>query len=391
MIQNATMVVLATVFFMAVATVAVFIIKKRNSTEKWSYDENSLLNIEQEIAKIFGGKPSQLPDSSIDDRNYSAGADLVDAAVKDDESVRHGILKPDPSVYKWFPLHHSQRDQFRDLRLNGGVCVQAETGRGRNKICSKIHHKLECGGPKQVSGKKPVECAWRSPITMRDWLEHQKCVTYIPDRLDIDTDEGSPRYSTQNQSAAEYGFEPQICATALAKNPNSRFNVIAMFKLKLDDNGRGLGKDRTFLSKTITDGDGYGMQMTVDVHDGTLSEYTVNEMGYGYKVGDIITLDQATEKSPEWTVVSREIFPAVLDYNYDVAKRNFQISEQDTTPAELVQYMFNPRGMIGSDLFKAWDNSCTVVCTNGTDECYTTCMNKAPATALNAGNFKKRR
>jgi hypothetical protein len=380
MTRNTTIVVIAALTLMVAAS-AIFMIK-RPAKETWEYDEQLLSEIERAFAGVFGGVPKQPV-------TRAQASQPAKEKVHDEDMKRRGPLTPDPSVYKWFPLHSSQHDPFRSLRLNGGGCFEkGAKGLTRNPLCSQSYHKLECGGTKQVGNNKAVECVWRAPVTVPDWLNNQKCVTYVPPRIDIDTDYGAPRDATENQFN-QTDLKPQICADAL-KNPKNRFNVIALFKLKLDDRGRGLGKDRVQITNTKTDGDGYGMQMSIEINNGTLTDYTVDEMGFGYKVGDIIIIDQINiEKSPRWTVVDREIFPAVLDYDDDVAYRNFQVSDQDTYPAEVVQYLFNPRGLTDDQLLKAWTNSCKAVCTNSEEfghskksPCFDTCMHNAPDEVL---------
>ncbi len=341
------------------------------SKEKWMYDEEVLLDIERNLAKIFGGQPLQKA-RSTDPLGYSQIP-----------SSNETELKPDPSVFKWYPLHSSKHDPFRSLRLNGGTCVSTNRGgNGRDRLCTQNHHKLECQGGKQ-EGNRTVECAWKAPLTLSDWLEHQKCVTFVPQSIDIETDADSPRYITGNQFT-EMDLKPQTCATAL-QNPSNRLNVIAIYKLKLDDRGRNLGRDRTQLFNTKSDGKGYGMQMTADINDGTLFNFRINEMGFQYKVGDLIFLDVGSGKSPVWTVTERNILPAVLNYDDDFASRNFETGYQDEYPEKVVQYLFNPRGMTDFELFRAWNNACTAVCTNGTSTCFNSCITKAPDRALNAG------
>ena len=376
---NVKLLVLGVVSLMVVAAGLFALLKP--SKEKWMYDEEVLLDIERNLAKIFGGQPLQQKARSIDPLGYSIESDP--GKLKENE------LKPDPSVFKWYPLHSSEHDPFRSLRLNGGTCVSRAASHSshrnrneRDRLCTQNYHKLECQGEKQ-EGNRSVECVWKAPLTMSDWLEHQKCVTFVPQSIDIETDSDSPRYITGNQFT-ERDLKPQTCATAL-QNPSNRLNVIAIYKLKLDDRGRNLGKDRTQLFNTKSDGKGYGMQMTADIHDGTLSNFRINEMGFQYKVGDLIFLDVGSGKSPVWTVTERNILPAVLNYDDDFASRNFETDYQDEYPEKVVQYLFNPTGMTDLELFKAWNNACTAVCTNGTSTCFNSCIPKAPDRALNAG------
>ena len=146
MTRNTTIVVIAALTLMVAAS-AIFMIK-RSAKETWEYDEQLLSEIERAFAGVFGGVPKQPV-------TRAQASQPAKEKVHDEDMKRRGPLTPDPSVYKWFPLHSSQHDPFRSLRLNGGGCFEkGAQGLTRNPLCSQSYHKLECGGTKQVGNTR---------------------------------------------------------------------------------------------------------------------------------------------------------------------------------------------------------------------------------------------
>jgi hypothetical protein len=263
---------------------------------------------------------------------------------------------PHPSATKYFPLHTD--DPYEELRINSGICM-TEDGK-LSAPCNDVASSFACRGPRRDVNGNIVVCEYKTPMLADNFLDTQKCVTKIP---------GNIKAGFNNVYYSEEDLEPEICSTALLSNPNNRLNIVEMLDLVQISPGSGYPNVSNALFQTTTHNKGVGLEMLVDIQNGGVTKWYISHMGYGYKVGDTITLSNGRNDAV-WKVISVNVFPAVLPIN----GKNITIPDQGEHPRDVIKYLYNPYNLDRKESDIAFKNACTAVCTNEIDRCYSNCF-----------------
>lgn len=272
---------------------------------------------------------------------------------------------PHPSATKSFPVVD---DPYENLRLNSAICMTEDYK--LSNVCNIDYvddpsnqdvASLACKGPrKDAQTGNIINCEYKSPILLSNFLDNQKCVTKIP---------GNINAGFGNVYYTEDELEPRICSEALADSSDNRLNIVEMLKLILVSPGSGYPNVSNALFSTTTHNNGVGLEMLVDIQNGGVVRWYIANLGHGYKVGDTITLSGGRENAV-WKVFKVDVFPAVLP----VTGKNIVIPDQGEHPRDVIKYLYNPYNLDRIESETAFKNACNAVCTNEIDRCYNNCF-----------------
>ena len=278
-------------------------------------------------------------------------------------SVVHRFV-PHPSATKSFPI---KDDPYEDLRINSAICMTEDNT--LSPVCTpdvddpsnQDVASLACKGPRKdkQTGNITV-CEYKNPILNENFLDNQLCVTNIPGNIDA---------GWRNVYYKQGDLVPQICSKALANNSDNRLNIVEMLKLVLISPGSGYPNVSNAIFRTTTHNEGVGLEMIVDIQNGSVVRWHIANLGHGYKVGDTVTLSAGRENAV-WKVIKVDVFPAVLP----VTGTNIVIPDQGEHPRDVVRYLYNPYNLDRLESEIAFKNACTAVCTNEIDRCYDNCF-----------------
>lgn len=278
-------------------------------------------------------------------------------------SVTHRFV-PHPSATKSFPI---KDDPYENLRMNTAVCMNED--RERSAVCTndlgdpsnQDVASLACRGPKKDNETgEIVVCEYKNPILTKNFLDYQMCATRIP---------GNIKAGYNNLYYTEDELYPEICSEALNSNSKNRLNVIEMLHLVQLNRGSGYPNMSSGFFSTQTHNKGVGLEMSVNIRNGGVQKWYISEIGYGYKVGDTISLNGGNNDAV-WKVIKVDVFPAVLPVNGN----DILIPDQGEHPRDVIKYLYNPYNLDRVEADTAFINACDAVCTNEIDRCYKNCF-----------------